>query len=74
MRVTVFDPATGGGFDGLEPEGGNRNEGAESTLAFVGTMLQLQELPSASTGRTESVPTVPSLAGFRVAARRASSR
>jgi hypothetical protein len=46
VRVTVFDPATGGGFDGLEPEGVNRNEGAESTLAFVGTMLQLQELAS----------------------------
>jgi len=46
VRVMIFDPATGGGFDGLEPEGVNRNEGAESTLAFVGTMLQLQVLPS----------------------------
>ena len=38
----VFDPATGAGFDGLEPDGVNRNERAESTLAFVGTMLQLR--------------------------------
>ncbi|MGD0984234.1 MAG: glycosyltransferase [Acidimicrobiales bacterium] len=63
VRVTVFDPATGGGFDGLEPEGVNRNEGAESTLAFVGTMLQLQELTSANAGHIESVPTVPSRCG-----------
>ena len=48
VRVAVFDPATGGGFDGLEPDGVNHNEGAESTLAFVGTMLQLHELPSAN--------------------------
>jgi len=47
VGVAVFDPATGGGFDGLEPDGVNRNEGAESTLAFVGTMLQLQELSAA---------------------------
>lgn len=42
--VAVFDPVTGGGFDGLERNGVNRNEGAESSLAFVGTMLRLREL------------------------------
>jgi len=44
-NVPVFNPKTGGGFDGLEPHGVNLNEGAESTLAFVGTMFQLQQLP-----------------------------
>jgi len=41
VGVPVFDPATGGGFDGLKPHGVNRNQGAESTLAFVATMAQV---------------------------------
>jgi hypothetical protein len=45
-RLAVFDSTTGGGFDGLELDDVNRNQGAESTLAFVGTMLHLQGLPS----------------------------
>jgi hypothetical protein len=44
VGVAVFDPVTGGGFDGLESDGVNRNEGAESSMAFVGTMLDLHEL------------------------------
>jgi hypothetical protein len=36
--ATMWDPSTGGGFDGLEAEGPNLNQGAESTLAFVSTM------------------------------------
>ena len=31
----VADPATGGCFDGLEPAGVNRNQGAESTLMWL---------------------------------------
>jgi hypothetical protein len=42
--VCLFDPGTGGGFDGLEPDGVNRNQGAESTMAFVATMLQVRNL------------------------------
>jgi hypothetical protein len=38
VGVAVFDPETGGGFDGLEVEGVNQNQGAESTIAFVSTM------------------------------------
>lgn len=33
----MFDTATGGGFDGLEPTGRNKNQGAESTLAMLAT-------------------------------------
>lgn len=29
----MIDPATGGCFDGLLPDGVNRNQGAESTIA-----------------------------------------
>jgi hypothetical protein len=45
VGVAVFNPATGGGFDGLEGHGVNLNEGAESSLAFVATMHQLRALP-----------------------------
>jgi hypothetical protein len=33
--VVMFDPTTGGGFDGLHVAGPNMNQGAESTLALV---------------------------------------
>ena len=44
VGLALFDSATGGGFDGLEPHGVNRNQGAESTLAFVATMAQARAL------------------------------
>jgi hypothetical protein len=34
----MWDPATGGGFDGLTAQGANLNQGAESTLALVSTL------------------------------------
>jgi hypothetical protein len=34
----MWDPETGGGFDGLRGDGVNRNQGAESTLAVLSTM------------------------------------
>ena len=34
-RVPVLDERTGGGCDGLGPEGRSRNQGAESTLAMI---------------------------------------
>ncbi|MFI5936386.1 glycosyltransferase [Actinoplanes sp. NPDC051494] len=34
----MYDPLTGGCYDGLTPEGPNLNEGAESTLALVSTL------------------------------------
>jgi hypothetical protein len=36
--AVMWDPATGGGFDGLEAHGVNLNQGAESTLALLTTM------------------------------------
>ncbi len=35
VGAVVADPATGGCFDGLEPAGVNRNQGAESTLMWL---------------------------------------
>jgi hypothetical protein len=60
--------------NGLEPDGVNRNEGAESTLAFVGTMFQLQELPPADAVASGYFRQFPRVARFQAAARRASSR
>lgn len=40
----MWDPVTGGGFDGLHADGVNRNQGAESTLAVLSTLQQAQRL------------------------------
>ena len=42
----MWDPATGGGYDGLHPSGPNLNEGAESTLALVSTLQHAAYLSS----------------------------
>lgn len=44
VGTPLFDPATGGGCDGLERNGANRNQGAESTLALVSTFQQARRL------------------------------
>ena len=49
IGVTMFDEETGGGYDGLESAGMNRNQGAESSMAFVATMLAWREVGSAHT-------------------------
>jgi hypothetical protein len=61
--MIMFDAETGGGFDGLEAGGVNRNQGAESTLAFVATMARAQAVRRA----VQATPSLP-------AAARASSR
>ncbi len=40
----MWDPETGGGFDGLHADGVNRNQGAESTLALHSTMQHARRL------------------------------
>jgi hypothetical protein len=42
--VVMFDPVSGGGFDGLSATGVNLNQGAESTLAYVSVMQQARTL------------------------------
>jgi hypothetical protein len=42
-RVVMWDADTGGGYDGLEAGGPNRNQGAESTLALVSTLQQARD-------------------------------
>ncbi len=38
--LLMWDPETGGGFDGLHADEVNRNQGAESTLALISTLQQ----------------------------------
>ena len=40
----LLDPTTGGGCDGLEHDGRNENQGAESTLALLSTLQQGRQL------------------------------
>jgi hypothetical protein len=40
----MFDPRTGGGYDGLESRGRNLNQGAESTLAMLATAQQARRI------------------------------
>lgn len=51
--MAMWDPATGGGYDGLQATGVNQNQGAESTLALLSTLQLAAELDrlSALSGR-----------------------
>jgi hypothetical protein len=40
----MWDPVTGGGYDGLTPQGPNLNQGAESTLALISTLQHVRNL------------------------------
>jgi len=42
LRLPVYDTTTGGCRDGLHPDRQNENQGAESTLAFLQSLLELQ--------------------------------
>ena len=43
-QQVMWDPQTGGGFDGLLADGVNRNQGAESTLALLSTLQHARYL------------------------------
>jgi glycosyltransferase involved in cell wall biosynthesis len=42
LNLPVYDPTTGGCRDGLHPDRPNENQGAESTLAFLQSLLELR--------------------------------
>jgi glycosyltransferase involved in cell wall biosynthesis len=44
VGIPLYDAATGGCHDGLQPHGVNLNEGAESTLAFFQALLALEHV------------------------------
>jgi hypothetical protein len=39
-QIPMYDAQTGGGYDGLERDGRNDNQGAESTIALISTLQQ----------------------------------
>ncbi|MBN1129506.1 MAG: glycosyltransferase, partial [Chitinispirillaceae bacterium] len=42
LNIPIYDPTTGGCRDGLHPDRPNENQGAESTLAFLQSLLELR--------------------------------
>ena len=44
----MWDPETGGGFDGLHADGVNRNQGAESTIAAISTLQHARSFSTVS--------------------------
>lgn len=42
LHLMVYDPTTGGCRDGLHPDRANENQGAESTLAYLQSLLELR--------------------------------
>jgi hypothetical protein len=44
LNMPLYDPRTGGCRDGLMVDGINQNQGAESTLAWLLSLLNLQKL------------------------------
>jgi glycosyltransferase involved in cell wall biosynthesis len=61
LGLSLYDPATGGCRDGLHSDRCNQNEGAESTLAFLHSLLEicLAETPSPADPAEESSPGSP---------------
>jgi hypothetical protein len=47
LNAVLYDDATGGCRDGLDTAGPNQNEGAESTLAWLSVLTNMNELQAA---------------------------
>jgi glycosyltransferase involved in cell wall biosynthesis len=60
-RLSVYDSATGGCRDGLHPDRANLNQGAESTLAFIQSLLEIR-LAEHGSGPVTSLPAPKMLA------------
>ena len=53
LGLALYDPGTGGCRDGLHPDRVNRNQGGESTLAFLLSLVEMQ-LAQSVLGRSEA--------------------
>jgi hypothetical protein len=51
LGVSLYNAETGGGHDGLQPDGVNANQGAESTLAYLISLLELYHYDLATKGQ-----------------------
>lgn len=52
LGLPMWDPVTGAAFDGLTSVGVNLNQGAESTLALIGTVHAAEVLASSTAARS----------------------
>ncbi len=69
LGVSVYNPESGGCRDGLHVDRVNLNEGAESTLAFLSALVEIQALESRAIGFDEEPKSGEhSVAGIRNAA------
>ncbi len=64
LGLSLYDEETGGCQDGLEPDGVNRNQGAESTLAYLLSVLELHLYREENLGRVTAAP--PGAIGYAV--------
>jgi hypothetical protein len=58
--VALYDSVTGGCCDGLHVDGRNRNQGAESTIAAIGTLQLVEALDRPLVGPADQAATSPS--------------
>ena len=65
----MWDPETGGGYDGLQASGPNLNQGAESTLALISTMQHSRDLTTRSADARLSRPVLSRQAGEQLVER-----
>ncbi len=65
LNLPLYDPDTGGCYDGLHPDRLNMNQGAESTLAFLMALLEMRLSENAvlpteeNDDQSPTSPTVP---------------
>lgn len=62
LRLSLVDPATGACYDGLQPSGVNQNQGAESTLAFLLSLLDHRLMEEELSGKEAAQEAVRLLA------------
>lgn len=58
LGLSLYDPQTGGCRDGLQPDRVNQNEGAESTLSFHLSLLELRLFERLVRTRTEPMASI----------------
>ena len=51
LQQSLYDPITGGCCDGLHPDRVNENQGAESTLSFLQSLVEMRRIERKHTPR-----------------------
>jgi hypothetical protein len=54
LQLPLYDPVSGGCRDGLHPDRANENQGAESTLSFLMSLLEMRSLEESGQMETRS--------------------